>query len=55
VRRYRFLLVDALGRIREERESHAATDDAAKSIAEKWRGHQPAELWSSHFRIARWR
>ena len=55
MRRYRLFLIDVLSRVLDEREFQAASDEEAKRIADEWRSGQPAELWNTHRRIARWR
>lgn len=55
MRHYRLFVVDVLSRVREERVVEAANDDDAKRIAEQLRDGRAAELWNTHFRIARWR
>ena len=54
MRRYRLFLVDVLRRVEEERDFEASNDDEAKRLAEEMRASCRAELWNTHFRIARW-
>jgi len=54
LRHYRLFFVDVLRRVQEEVAFEAANDDEAKLLADKLRARCRAELWSTHFRIARW-
>ncbi len=54
MRHYRLFLVDVLRRVEEERVFDAPSDEEARRFAAEWRGWRPAELWNTHFRIARW-
>jgi hypothetical protein len=54
VRHYRLFFVDLLRRVQEEVAFEAASDEEAKLLAGKLRARRRAELWNTHFRIARW-
>lgn len=54
MRRYRLFLVDAHGEVKEEFAFTASSDAQAKEVTAKWRADRPAELWTTHRRLARW-
>jgi hypothetical protein len=54
LRSCRLFLVDRFRRVEDERPFKASNVDEAKRIASEWRGSQPAELWNTYRRLARW-